>query len=313
MKSFVQTLSFLVVVAAFTFFSTPTFAQIHLDSSNDVGIGITSTASAKLRVYNNSNPYTLRTGNYYNTTGTKYGIYNYTGSQGTGTKYGIRNYVYQNSGSSAATYSFYNRVYPAGTGTAHSNYNYMAPNSNSTATKYGVYSYISSAGTGTRYGVYSNIAGEVGSYAGYFLGDVYISGVMTVTSDERTKKDVEDVEGALAMVRQLEGKSYNFKSDTDMSLPTGRQFGFMAQELEQVFPELVKNTTSPGTPIEDQLTEEEIESGDIPADKMTPETTFKSVNYMGMIPILVEAIKEQQDLIEQQQTEIEALKAAIRK
>lgn len=312
MKSFVQTLSLVVAVAALTFISTPAFTQIHVDSSNDVGIGTTSTASAKLRVYNNSNAYALRVDNYYSTTGTKYGIYSYTGSQGTGTKYGIRNYVYQNAGSSAVTYGFYNYTRPNSSGTGYGIYNYVAPYSASTGIKYGIYSNISTTGSGTRYGVYSNI-GTASGWAGYFLGNVYISGVLSVTSDERTKKDVKDVEGALAMVRQIEGKSYNFKSDTDMALPTGRQFGFMAQELEQVFPELVQSITSPGTPIESQLTEEEMQSGDIPEDKMTEGSTFKSVNYMGMIPILVEAIKEQQELIENQQTEIEALKAAIRK
>jgi len=56
-------------------------------------------------------------------------------------------------------------------------------------------------------------------------------------------------------------------------------FGLIAQELEKVFPELVSVPTS--------------ESG------------YYAVNYNGMIPVLLEAIKEQQIQIEKLQTKVD--------
>ncbi len=312
MKAYFQTLLLLVALATFILISNSAYAQIHVDSSNDVAIGSTNSNSSKLRIYNNSNIYTLRAQNYYSTSGTKYGINNYVSSAGTGTKQGFRNYTYQNSSSSSYSYGIYNRLYPYGTGRGYGIYNYLYTNSTSTGVKYGIYSYIRNSGTGTRYGIYSSIAGASG-YAGYFIGNVYVSGTVISTSDRHAKEDVKQLDNALALVNQIEGKTYRFKNDAERGLPTGQQYGFIAQELEQIVPELVEEVKAPGTPVDDELTEEEIAEGEVDEIKTTAETTFKSVNYIGMIPILVEAIKEQQELIEQQQVEIEALKAAIRK
>lgn len=319
MNTLSKILSLIAIIAVFTIIYNPASAQIHVDSSNDVGIGTTSTASSKLRVYNTTNAYALRVQNHYNTTSTKYGIYNYINSTGTGARQGLRNYIVSSTSSTASNYGTYNRLNAYGTGRGYGIYNYVYPNSTATGNKYGVYSYIRNLGTGTRYGIYSSINGASG-YAGYFVGNVYVAGTVTSTSDARTKKDVKDVENALALVNQLAGKTYNFKDDAEKGLPSGKQYGFIAQELEQVIPELVEDVLAPGTPIDEELTEEQIANGEVHKDKTTPDTTFKSVNYIGMIPILVEAIKEQQELIEQQQvtlerqqTEIDALKAAIRK
>jgi len=56
----------------------------------------------------------------------------------------------------------------------------------------------------------------------------------------------------------------------DKKLPTGPQIGFLAQEVEQVFPELVSTGTD----------------------------GYKAVNYAQMTPVLLESIKEQQAQIE---------------
>ena len=84
----------------------------------------------------------------------------------------------------------------------------------------------------------------------------------------------------------------------------GQQTGFIAQEMEQVFPNLVKDEilSTPKDPTKIAETTHE-------------ERSIKSINYVGLIPYLTKAIQEQQQIItsEQQksaqlQTEIELLK-----
>ena len=72
-------------------------------------------------------------------------------------------------------------------------------------------------------------------------------------------------------MKRLRGVSYVKTNSEHVDM------GLVAQELEQVLPELV--TTHKGTDYDDE----------------------KSVNYNGVIPVLIEAIKEQQQQIEQLQ------------
>jgi len=65
-------------------------------------------------------------------------------------------------------------------------------------------------------------------------------------------------------------------------LADGKQYGLIAQEVEDVLPELVKSM------------------------KVGDDQEYKSVNYNALIPILIEAIKEQHE-------EIEKLKKQIKK
>src|SRR5262249_10211784 len=84
----------------------------------------------------------------------------------------------------------------------------------------------------------------------------------------------------------------------DMALPEGRQMGFIAQELERVFPELVKESVSATLPGE---------QGAAPRET----TAFKSVNYTGLVPVLVGAVQEEQAIIDRQDERIAALEARL--
>jgi hypothetical protein len=93
------------------------------------------------------------------------------------------------------------------------------------------------------------------------LGGVVSSGIITAvdfnsTSDENLKYNVETVDNALDTVNSLRGVKFQWKEDDRTS------YGVIAQELEIVLPDLVS-------------------SGDI-----------KTVNYNGIIGVLIEAIKE---------------------
>ncbi len=98
------------------------------------------------------------------------------------------------------------------------------------------------------------------------------------SSDVSLKKDIQKIKNALDKIQQLEGVSFKWKENDKQSL------GIIAQDLEEVFPELV--TT----------------------DKVTG---LKSVEYGNLVAPLIEAVKEQQKRIEEQQKKIEELSAAI--
>jgi len=95
------------------------------------------------------------------------------------------------------------------------------------------------------------------------FGNGTLTGNLTQNSDGRWKKDIATLEHSLDDLLQLRGISYQWK---DQLHAPGTQIGFIAQEVETVFPELVK----------------------------TDDKGYKSVNYIGVIPVLVEAVKAQQ-------------------
>lgn len=57
------------------------------------------------------------------------------------------------------------------------------------------------------------------------------------------------IDNSLQKINRLQAYSYDYKSDEYdfMNLSKGRQFGFIAQEVEQIFPELVKDMHDPGS------------------------------------------------------------------
>jgi hypothetical protein len=86
----------------------------------------------------------------------------------------------------------------------------------------------SNSGTGV-YGA------SVSSWAGYFQGNVYVTGNVLQNSDVRLKQDVASLGYGLREVLQLRPVTWNWKDKPNR----GRQLGLIAQEVEAVFPELV--------------------------------------------------------------------------
>ena len=112
-------------------------------------------------------------------------------------------------------------------------------------------------------------------------------------SDERMKENITLLENPIEKIMRIFAYSYNFKEELyPECLPsevkselTRKQIGFIAQELEVEFPELVRIPES--------------------------DSDFYSINYMGMIPVLLEGIKAQQNTIESQQVQINQQQAEI--
>jgi len=114
---------------------------------------------------------------------------------------------------------------------------------------------------------------------GIFTGTVTANCGVLVCSDLRYKKNIVPVKNTLNNLLHLQSIYYYW--DTQNYPAKGfnedRQIGFAAQELEQLFPEMVH----------------------------TDEGGYKSVDYSKLTPVLVEALKEQQELIHKLQTQMD--------
>ena len=124
----------------------------------------------------------------------------------------------------------------------------------------------------------------IDSYAGYFDGDVYIVGSGLFPSDQRLKENVAPLTRMIDQLSKVNVYSYNFRSETGFSLPMGKKYGVMSQELERIFPDLVKDAKVINH--KDPKSYRNIE-------------TIKSVDYISFIPLLIQSTKELNEKIEQ--------------
>jgi len=129
------------------------------------------------------------------------------------------------------------------------------------------------------YGVYSSAIGD-SAIAGYFNGDVFCTG-QYLGSDILLKENVAPLTDALSIIGHLNSKTYNFKvaAFPQLNLPSGNQFGLIAQEVESVLPTLTRNLIQP--PVYDTL-----------GNMVYPSVSFKGLNYEAFIKILIEGVKE---------------------
>jgi hypothetical protein len=98
---------------------------------------------------------------------------------------------------------------------------------------------------------------------GDFLADGDVVAYSTTISDARYKTNIQPIESALDKVNQMRGVSFDWTA-----VRSGREFGVIAQEIEQIAPEVVS--------------EKELLNGD----------TMKTVSYTSLVPFLIESIKE---------------------
>ncbi len=118
-------------------------------------------------------------------------------------------------------------------------------------------------------------------------GSIKYAGYLGACSDIRYKKDLAPISNSLHSILSLSGFYYSWKQNEfpQMEFSDKRQIGFSAQEMEKLFPELV----------------------------MTDANGYKSVDYGRLTPVLVEAIKEQQEQITKQQQQIDELRKMVEK
>lgn len=130
-------------------------------------------------------------------------------------------------------------------------------------------------------------AGNVGigtsspSYTLHVNGSVAGTSAYVNLSDKRYKKNIAPITDALSKVEQLNGVMFDWDTEKDktINLDTKRHIGVLAQDVEQVVPEAVS----------------------------TAKDGRKSVAYTDLVPLLIEAIKEQQKQINDLQQQVKQL------
>ncbi len=142
-----------------------------------------------------------------------------------------------------------------------------------------------SGGAIGNYRLYVNPIGS--GRSAFFNGDCYNTGLY-LPSDANLKTNIRPMQSADQILASLNPKTYYFDStgrNARLNLPSGIQYGLLSTDVESVLPNLVAEQEAPAT--YDSL-----------GNQLEPSFTFKSVNYVGLIPILLQKIKDQQQAID---------------
>jgi len=327
--------------------------QVYLNQSNGfLGIG-TNTPSYKLHSEASGVAiYGFSSGGSYGV----YGNSTYVGVNGYGNAYGVvgsGNYGVYGSGTSYGLFGSGGEYGVYGDGSSYGVYGNSTNSygirgvSNSSIGVYGSSGYLGVYGDGGTYGVYgysTNLTGVYGYssnyhaahfysatnnalwsktagsgvYAGVFEGNVYTYGAY-FPSDKNLKKNIQDLNSAMNIINKLKPKFYEYKHDgkyASLNLPVGNHYGLLAQELEEVLPDLIGNaphglgaiTLKPEfakDSIKAAVAAQQNEANELPDSK--------AINYIELIPILIKAIQEQQTQIADLQSQISDLKSLISK
>ena len=111
-----------------------------------------------------------------------------------------------------------------------------------------------------------------------FNGDATLAGNLNINSDARLKANIISLGSTLSKLLQIDGKSYTMKKDESEK----QKIGLLAQDIEKVFPELVSESHG-----------------------------VKSVNYQGLVPVLINALKEQEEKIKSQERKLFRLESLV--
>ena len=113
----------------------------------------------------------------------------------------------------------------------------------------------------------------------YNSSKVTFATAISQSSDARLKENVQGLSGSLDAIDQLRGVTYDWIDDR----VEGRQYGLIAQEVQPIFPDLV----------------DEADDGSL------------SVEYTGLIPVLLEAVKELKADNEALRQDLEAMRDGV--
>jgi hypothetical protein len=133
-----------------------------------------------------------------------------------------------------------------------------------------------------------NLGGSSNFWYRLYANTAYLTNQPVITSDERFKINVKNLDLMTDRLKLLRPVTYNFNADdpkiTSDPLINKVQFGFLAQELQKVFPEMVVQR----------------EDGTL------------GITYTELIPVLVQALKEQQEQIDGVNKRIADLESKIK-
>ena len=106
-----------------------------------------------------------------------------------------------------------------------------------------------------------------------FSQDLNVSGDITVSSDQRLKSNIKSLGSTISKLMQIDGKTYTTRNNGK------EKIGILAQEVQKVFPELVSED----------------------------DNEMLAVNYQGLVPVLINALKEQDEKINRLEMLVETL------
>jgi len=168
------------------------------------------------------------------------------------------------------------------------------------------------------YGVYLNwYGGNRGTYfgngSGTQKGRIDGSGNLSLSgnypgSDLRLKENIQNIGGALDTIKSLSGKTFTWKKEA--GLDDWKHYGFIAQEVQKVVPDLVKDIGCHYFDKDDKLVNE-IDPTESDEDRKNKGLTQSlTVNNEGVTPILVEAMKELITKIETLESKVATLEGS---
>ena len=105
--------------------------------------------------------------------------------------------------------------------------------------------------------------------------DLTVSGDVVISSDARLKSNIVSLGSTLPKLLQIDGKSYEMKGK--------QKIGVLAQEIQEVFPELVSED----------------------------DNEMLAVNYQGLVPVLINALKEQDKIIKTQEERLNKIEELL--
>jgi hypothetical protein len=183
----------------------------------------------------------------------------------------------------------------------------MGETNTSDATRaYGVVG-LSTGANDVNVGVVGEAFGGGTNLAALFLGDVDITGTATIAtiispSDSGLKKDIKPLANAVTIINQLQPKTYHYDAQKFPQFKFGDklQYGLLAQSLEKVLPDLVYDQKTPA---------KYNDKGEV----SSPSISYKAINYIGLIPVMIEAIKEQDKKIQEKDAALQAMEDRLKK
>lgn len=150
---------------------------------------------------------------------------------------------------------------------------------------------IANGGSTSNIGVYGDapdLSTSLGpNYAGYFNGDLLYT-TQFGSSDAMFKTDLDSIDNAIEIIEKLKPRTYLYDISTfqgKINFSNKKQYGFVAQDVETVLPELVGTAVQPG-------------KMDTLGNVIFPDFSFKTLNYNGFFAILTKGIQEQQNIID---------------
>jgi hypothetical protein len=178
------------------------------------------------------------------------------------------------------------------------------PNDASLGNMYGVgYSHSNFFGTslaGSDWGFYVAAAGTIRVILNANNGNIGCTGNVTAyASDERLKTNIKRIEKPLEKLKLIDGVTYDWIDECEELgfIPDMKhEHGVIAQHVQEVIPDAVK--TAP--------------FNDIATERTGEDRNYLTVDKEKIIPLLIEAIKEQQTQIEALTSEINTLKEMIK-